>query len=209
MKGLGHLSELLQGKQLLIFDFDGTVADTTPLHAAAFAQTLAPLGIIVDYKTIAGMKTLDAMRQCLAGAGQSVTNEELKALVTAKQGYVREMIASALQPLPGVDDFLRWARSRYRLAMYSSGSYGTVSLALAKLGYIGWFDPLVCADDVVLAKPDPEGFLQVLRITGVPTNGALVFEDSEAGFLAASAANLKYIDVSVLDLSALILKIRI
>ena len=63
------MHQLLQGKRLLIFDFDGTVADTSPLHAAAFAQVLAPLGIAVDYPAIAGLKTLDAMRKCLAAGG--------------------------------------------------------------------------------------------------------------------------------------------
>lgn len=186
--------EMLQGKRLLIFDFDGTVADTTPLHAAAFAQVLAPLGVAVDYPSIAGMKTLDAMRQCLNKVGRILDDAELAALVAAKQQRARQMIGEALLPLPGVDEFLRWARQRYRLAMVTSGSRGTVNLALEKLGYTGWFDPLVCADDMARAKPDPEGFLQVLRMTGVLAEEALVFEDSQAGFRAAEAADLDFVD---------------
>lgn len=186
--------EMLQGKRLLIFDFDGTVADTTPLHAAAFTEVLAPLGVAVDYPRIAGLKTLDAMRQCLNGVGRILDDAELAALVAAKQQRARQMIGEALKPLPGVDEFLRWARPRYRLAMVTSGSRGTVNLALEKLGYTGWFDPLVCADDMARAKPDPEGFLQVLRMTGVPVEEALVFEDSQAGFRAAEAADLDFVD---------------
>lgn len=186
--------EKLQGKRLLIFDFDGTVADTTPLHAAAFTEVLAPLGVAVDYPRIAGLKTLDAMRQCLNGVGRILDDAELGALVAAKQQRARQMIGEALKPLPGVDELLRWARPRYRLAMVTSGSRGTVDLALEKLGYTGWFDPLVCADDMARAKPDPEGFLQVLRITGVPAEEALVFEDSQAGFKAAEAADLDFVD---------------
>lgn len=108
---------------------------------------------------------------------------------------VRQMIGEALKPLPGVNEFLYWDRSRYRLAMVTSGSRGTVNPALEKLGSTGWFDPLVCADDMVRAKPDPEGFLQVLRMTGVPAEEALVFEDSQAGFRAAEAADLDFVDV--------------
>lgn len=187
--------ETLQDKRLLIFDFDGTVADTTPLHAAAFAQVLAPLGIAVAYHRIAGLKTLDAMRQCLNGTGRTLEDAELAALVMAKQQCVRQMIGQALQPLPGVDAFLRWARPRYKLAMVTSGSRGTVSLALEKLGYTGWFDPLICADDVEMAKPAPEGFLMALQLAGVLAGDALVFEDSEAGFQAAAQAGLGYVDV--------------
>jgi HAD superfamily hydrolase (TIGR01509 family) len=193
----GHnLQQLLHGKQLLIFDFDGTVADTTPLHAAAFSEVLAPLGIKVDYSCIAGLKTLDAIRQCLQGAGRVLDEVALAALVTAKQQSVRQMISHRLQPLPGVDTFLRWARQRYRLAMVTSGSRATVSLALGKLGYSGLFNPLISADDVQHAKPDPEGFLKVLRITGVTAAESLVFEDSAAGFNAAHQAGLEFVDVN-------------
>ena len=195
MKPAANLAEALRGKRLLIFDFDGTVADTTPLHAAAFAQVLAPLGIAVDYSRIAGLKTLDAMRQCLNGAARTLGEVELAALVTAKQQNVRQMIGHALQPLPGVDVFLRWARPCYKLAMVTSGSRGTVGLALEKLGYTGWFDPLICAEDVVKAKPAPEGFLLALQLAGVSAGDALVFEDSDAGLQAAAHAGLGYVDV--------------
>ena len=195
MKIVPNLAEALRNKRLLIFDFDGTVADTTPLHAAAFSEVLAPLGIEVDYSCIAGLKTLDAMRQCLNGAGRTLDEDALAALVTAKQQAVRQMIGQALQPLPGVDAFLRWARSHYQLAMVTSGSRGTVSLALEKLGYTGWFDPLICADDVQQAKPDPEGFLAVIKRTDVPAKSALVFEDSDAGLAAAASAELDFCDV--------------
>lgn len=190
-----ELDRLLQGKRLLIFDFDGTVADTSSLHAVAFAQVLEPLGVSVDYPQIAGMKTLDAMRKCLAEVGRCLPDDDLQALVAAKQKTVRQMIAKDLWPLPGVDEFLRWAKSRYRLSMATSGSRGTVQLALAKLGYEGWFDPLICADDVRHAKPDPEGFLRVLQITGVPASAALVFEDSVAGIKAAENAEIDYFNL--------------
>ena len=195
--------EMLESKRLLIFDFDGTVADTTPLHAAAFSEVLAPLGFIVDYSSIAGLKTLDAMRQCLNGAGHKLDEAVLAALVTVKQQCVRQMIGQTLQPLPGVDAFLQWARPRYKLAMVTSGSRGTVSLALEKLGYTGWFNPLICADDVGKAKPAPEGFLMALQLAGVSAGDALVFEDSDAGLQAAAHAGLDYVDVRCTDWSSI------
>lgn len=201
MKPVANLSEAMLGKRLLIFDFDGTVADTTPLHTAAFSSVLEPLGITVDYPSIAGMKTLDAMRKCLAQADCSLTQEEVTELAVAKQQCVRQMMGQALQPLPGVDAFLRWAKPRYRLALVTSGSDRTVSLALGQLGYTDWFTPLICADDLSRAKPDPEGFIKVLQMTGVPADEALVFEDSQAGFLAAGAAGLAYLDARTLDWS--------
>ena len=101
MKQGDDLHQLLQGKRLLIFDFDGTVADTSPLHAAAFAQVLAPLGIAVDYPALAGLKTLDAMRKCLAATGREMPVEEIDTLVEAKQRLVRQMIAKHLVAVAG------------------------------------------------------------------------------------------------------------
>lgn len=189
------LTEALLGKRLLIFDFDGTVADTSSLHAAAFTEVLAPLGVVVDYPRIAGLNTLDAMLHCLQSAGRKLDELQLAALVTSKQKCVRRMIVQAVRPLPGVHSFLLWARPRYKLAMVTSGSRGTISLALDKLGYTDWFDPLICADDVKKAKPAPEGFLKALFSANVLASEALVFEDSEAGFQAASKAGLDYVDV--------------
>ena len=187
--------EILHNKRLLIFDFDGTVADTTPLHAAAFSKVLAPLDVTVDYSRIAGLKTLDAMRQCLNEVGRTLDEVALAKLVTNKQQCVRQMIHQALQPLPGVDAFLRWVRPHYKLAMVTSGSRGTVSLALEKLGYVGWFNPLICAEDVEKAKPASEGFLLALQLAGISAGDALVFEDSDAGLQAAAHAGLGYVDV--------------
>ena len=199
MIGLPDNECALAGKRLLIFDFDGTIADTSPLHAAAFEKVLAPLGIRVDYREIAGMKTADAVNLCLKSSRVQLEPDGEAMLVQDKQQLVRNLIEKQLCAFPGVDEFLCWARGRYQLAMVTSGSRGTVHLALAKLGYRGWFNPFVCADDLQKGKPDPEGYLKVLQSVGVPADQALVFEDSKAGFEAAVAAGLSYIDVSSLN----------
>ena len=188
-------SSLLKGMRLLIFDFDGTLADTGPLHAKAFQKILEPHGIIVDYSVIAGMKTADAMQKCLLSAGLSLSTVEIDELVTAKQSYVRGLIKEKLLPLPGVDEFLRWAKQRYRLALYSSGSRGTVELSLRKLGYTNWFEPMLCAEDVAMAKPSPEGFQKILQITNEKAGCAIVFEDSKVGLQAAASAKIEAVDV--------------
>ena len=189
------MQQLLQSKPLLIFDFDGTIADTTPLHAAAFDRVLSPLGLRVDYSSIAGMKTVDAIKLCLLANGLTLDKEALMALVIEKQTIVRQMIAQQLLPLPGVDQFLRLACKYHRLSMATSGSRGTVELALKKLGYMQWFDPLVCADDVDRAKPFPDIFLKVLSLTGFQPDEAIVFEDSDAGISAAKSAGIASFDV--------------
>jgi HAD superfamily hydrolase (TIGR01509 family) len=188
------LGDLIADRKLLIFDFDGTVADTSPLHAAAFEKVLAPLSVSVDYPKVAGMRTADAMRVLLQSHGVCLSPSEIVALVQAKQRTVRSLISHRLNPLGGVDDFLRWAKSRYLLSLATSGSRETVALALKALGYEGWFEPVVCGEDVVRGKPAPDALLQVLAITGMAAQEAFVFEDSEFGFAAAEAAGIAWCD---------------
>lgn len=199
MKLSQNIGKLLQGKRLLIFDFDGTVADTSPLHALAFEQVLSPLGIVTHYPAIAGMKTEDAVAHSAQSCGITLPHNEVMALVKSKQTIVRAMISLHLEPLSGVNSFLKWAHQNYRLSMATSGSRCTVNLALEKLGYLNWFSPLVCADDVERAKPYPDVFLKVLQQTQSDPSDALVFEDSEAGFLSAASAGIQYVDVREVD----------
>lgn len=192
-----ELANVLKGKQVLIFDFDGTIAATSTLHAAAFESVLSPLGLNLPYSSIAGMKTADAIVFCAKTCGQVLTTEKLNSLVTAKQKLVREMMRIQLVPLPGVDRFLQWAKLHYRLSLATSGSRQTVEFALEKLGYAGWFDPLICSGDVERSKPYPDLFLKVLEHTKCRTDHALVFEDSETGVVAAKNAGITHVKIEL------------
>ncbi len=185
----------LAGKRLLIFDFDGTVADTSPLHAAAFADVLAPLGVVADYERVAGMRTREAVLVLARAAGVTLADAQVAELVAAKQAHVRRRVSTDLRPMPGVDRFLRAARGRLPMALATSGSRATVERALEALGYAGWFAPVLCAEDVRHAKPHPEIYSSVLALTGCAATDALVFEDSEAGLASARAAGIACVDV--------------
>ena len=202
------LATALFGKRLLIFDFDGTIADTSPLHARAFAQVLGSHGLTVNYPAIAGRETPDAIRSTFALAGRPEPDEvTIAELTRAKRALVREFFASNLRPLPEVDAFLRWARGRYSLALATSGSRATVEPALRQLGYADWFVRTVFAEDVAFGKPAPDSFLAALG--DVPAAEALIFEDSDSGFLGANRAGIHWINApvalapSVFDLEAL------
>jgi HAD superfamily hydrolase (TIGR01509 family) len=190
---------LLRGKSLLIFDFDGTIADTSPLHARAFESVLAPMGVGVKYEHIAGMRTLDAIYQAFERNAVTVDDETAKYLAQQKQIVVRELIQASLEPLPGVLAFIDWAVPRFGICMVSSGSRATIQMSLQVLGLDGVFSPLICGDDVSRGKPDPEGFLMALSMTDTAASNALVFEDSESGMRAAVAAGIEVIDASKPD----------
>lgn len=189
------LSAQLAGKQLLIFDFDGTIADSSPLHEQAFREVLGPHGLEIDYPRIAGRATRDAVRLSFVINGKAEPNAGLiEDLANQKQQRGRELLSSSLIAFPAAEALLGWARSRFQLALVSSGSRATIDISLARLGLTNWFEPLITADDVTAAKPDPQGFLLALDQTEVTAEAALVFEDADSGFEAARRAGIEAID---------------
>lgn len=190
-----ELAALLEGRRLLIFDFDGTIADSSPLHEAAFKAVLEPLGVAVDYPRLAGRATRDAVRVSYALSGFAEPDNALvEALTARKQALGRELIAAQLAALPAAAALLDWARRDYPLALVSSGSRATIELSLDRLGMVDWFAPVITADEMTRAKPDPQGFLMALDHAGVEPDQALVFEDAESGFEAARRAGIEWVD---------------
>lgn len=184
----------LSGRRLFVFDLDGTLADTSPVHAAAFDQALATLGITVDYPAIAGLATADAMRRLLLDAGREADEAIIEALVRAKREAAREGLAQ-VRALPGANEFVEQAGHSHRLALCTSAARATAMRTLSVLGFARTFDPLVTADETARAKPAPDAFVAVLAQTGVAAADALVFEDSDAGLAAADAAGIDTIRI--------------
>lgn len=185
-----RLQELILSKRLLIFDFDGTIADSTPLHARAYGETFAPLGIAVDYDRIAGLKTAAAVDQLAREAGRSLDADQRARLIAEKQERARALIGEALEPMAGSLDFIRAARRRFLMALCTAASRPTIDLSLRRLSLEDVFDPVVSGDDVAAGKPDPETFLKALRHHRAKPREALVLEDSDSGVEAARRAGI-------------------
>jgi len=192
----------LRGKLLLIFDLDGTLVDSSPLHARAFEEAFAPHGVMVDYGTIAGMTTASAVERVAAGAGLQLDEEEKARLIGDKRARALRLIENELTPIAGAVEFVRAARPRFRLALCTSASRRGAEAALSRVGLTGCFDPVVTAEDVREGKPAPEAFLRALEAHGVPAGDALVFEDAESGLAAAAAAGIEAVRIDPADPSA-------
>src|SRR4051812_32017529 len=103
------LASLLSRKRLLIFDFDGTLVDSSPLHARAFSEVFAPHGVEVDYSRIAGMTTESAVDCVSAEAGLVIDQAERVRLVEAKRQKGLELIERELNAIDGAPEFVRAA----------------------------------------------------------------------------------------------------
>jgi HAD superfamily hydrolase (TIGR01509 family) len=187
---LSRLAEMLSRKRLLIFDLDGTIVDSTPLHARAYREALAPHGIAVDYSRISGMITEEAIDGLLREADVALSPGDRAALIADKRSRALALIASELTAVDGAVEFVREARPHFRLALCTSASRPSATLALSRIGIEECFDPVVTAGDVRLGKPAPDIFLAALEAHRLPPTAALVFEDAPNGLAAARAARI-------------------
>jgi beta-phosphoglucomutase-like phosphatase (HAD superfamily) len=181
-------------KEALIFDCDGTLADTMPAHYLAWVAVLAPHGIPfaeARFYAMAGMPTREIVRVLAADAGKTV---DVAAVVRAKEEAFLVGIANVV-PISRVVEIARAGRGVVPMAVASGGQRRIVERTLAQIGVLDWFGALVTAEDTVRHKPDPDLFLEAARRLGVPPEICTVYEDADLGIEAARRAGMKYVDV--------------
>ena len=195
MTEIERLTRLLSRKRLLIFDFDGTLVDSSPLHDRAFNAAFARYGVRVDYPRIAGLTTDAAVNRIVSDARLVLDENERHRLVIEKQAIGRKLIETELRPIEGSVDFVRQAAKRFELALCTSASRRTLDLSLSRVGLDGFFDPIVTSEDVERGKPEPDMFLNALRNHRCDPASALVFEDAESGLEAARRAGIEAVRI--------------
>jgi len=174
----------------LLFDLDGTLVDSTPLHEWAYRQALqeyAPeLLERFDYSSIAGWTTLHAFQQL--GVAEPVDR-----VVKRKQALYREAVhAGRLEAFPGAREGLAAAaRAGHRLYLVTSASRAGAEVALARSELSSFFEGTVTADDCQQGKPNPEPYLLCLSRYQLSAAESLAVEDSDGGASAARAAGLQ------------------
>lgn len=190
---------VMAGKRSVIFDYDGTIADTCALHECAFITALAGHAVSFRYADYLGMSTPEALRAIMRRNGRVLSADEVGALTARKRAAAAELMNSALGFVPGAEAFLRALRARgARMFVASSGSRESVHRGLGLLGIADWFEAVVTSEAVTHAKPHPEMILRLLSAYGLVASETIVVEDSAAGITAASAAD---VDVVCIDLS--------
>lgn len=190
----------------IIFDCDGVIADTEPIHMAAFGRVLAEEGISLsrdDY--FAHYLALDD-RGCFTRAfyeeGRSLTSDYLEDVIRRKAGYVETVMQSDLQLLPGAAEFIQRAAAIYPLALASGALRAEVETVLNHGGLTRCFSAIVSAEDVQRSKPYPDPFIKALELLNLTSaypiepRQCLVIEDSIHGVRAAHQAAMRCLAVS-------------
>ena len=194
--------------KIVIFDFDGVIADTEAIHMKAFRKTLAPLGIsFSDENYFSRYLALDDkafFETLLAENGKPARGEAVSALVREKSLLTENEIARC-ELFEGVDALIRSLASEgFTLAIASGALRKEIEAVLSHAGLLEFFPCIVSAEDCEKCKPDPEPFVRALR--GVNLSGALdepampgeclVIEDSVHGIEAAAAAGMRCVAVA-------------
>ena len=180
----------------LLFDLDGTLAETDSLHLPTWVDVLEPYGVEVDEESyrhsISGRNTSEIIRALLP----DLTDEENRSIGDAKEASFRER-AAELEPLPGLVDFVERGRKRgMRIALVTNAPEENVEAILLALKLRDFFDTVVLADDVEAVKPDPAPYRAALKKTGVPAEEALAFEDSVSGISSSVAAGIPTVGIA-------------
>ncbi|TDB70230.1 HAD family phosphatase, partial [Micromonospora sp. KC723] len=177
-----------------LFDCDGTVADSMPLHHAAWRQTLAEWGCDFPEELFyawGGRPVVDIVADLAARHSVAMPVE----IVARRQEECYQRLLPTLTAVPGVLRHIEEAHRRVPFAVVSGSTRESVTASLRALGLLDRFDVLVCAGDYTRAKPDPECFLLAARLLGVPPESCLVFEDTDLGVQAATAAGMAAVRV--------------
>jgi len=177
-----------------LFDCDGTVADSMPLHFIAWERVLGEWGCAFPEELFYAWGGIPIAEIIATLNQQQGLNMPLALVAERKEEYYFELL-SQLKPVPEVLDHVLDAHGRIPTAIVSGSTRDSVEASLGILGILDRFDTLVCAGDYVKSKPDPEPFLVAAQRLGVEPQDCLVFEDTDMGIQAATAAGMASVKV--------------
>jgi HAD superfamily hydrolase (TIGR01509 family) len=180
----------------MIFDLDGVVIDSHPLHRLAWRRFLNGVGHSVEETELEfildGRKRDEILRHFLG----ELTPAKVAEYGAQKDEILRELRAE-MRPFPGVVEFLdAVSKARIRIALATSASNRRAHGTLEKLGLAGYFEAIVTGDDVSASKPDPTIYRLIAeRLDEAPEN-LLAFEDAVSGVRSATSAGIRCVGIA-------------
>ncbi|MCK1363679.1 HAD family hydrolase [Bradyrhizobium sp. 62] len=196
-------AELIRRAAALIFDVDGTLAETEELHRQAFNHAFARHGLDWQWdravykdllRVTGGKERIRAHHERLRIAAP-LSDVDIAELHRIKTAHYAELVETGCCPLrPGVTDLLAAAKARgQRLAIATTTSHGNIDALLSRALGAGWaadFAAIVAGDDVRHKKPAPDVYVETLARLKLNASDCVAIEDSTNGLIAAARANI-------------------
>ncbi len=177
-----------------LFDCDGTIADSMPLHYVAWKRALREWGCEFPedlFYSWGGMPVREIISTLNQRHGLAMPVDEV---ARRKESLYFELLPR-LTAVPEVLAEIEGAHGRIPFAVVSGSTRESVTKSLTTMGLLDKFDVMVCAGDYTRAKPDPEPFLRAASKLGVAPEHCLVFEDTDMGIQAAKAAGMAWVRI--------------
>jgi HAD superfamily hydrolase (TIGR01509 family) len=172
----------------ILFDLDGVLIHSTPIHRAAFEQVFRPFGIQdFQYFEYAGWKTVDVVEDVFRRHRLAASTQQISEVASEKSRIARELLDRDPPLDPDCGRVLAEIAAEYPMALASSGSRPSVDAFLRWSGADTLFGSVLSGDDVSRAKPDPESYVRSAESLSLAPAECLVVEDSVAGIQASRA----------------------
>lgn len=191
------MTDFQERTQAVIFDLDGVIADSEPLHQEGFRRLFAELGLVADgvddWQRFVGTSDRQVLLALLDGreTGRSVDD-----LLARKGAIFLDLIREREPVFPEIPGLVADLAARYALAV-ASGSLRTAIAGVLELkGLRRHFRQAISVQDVARGKPAPDLFLKAAALLGVGPESCVVIEDSAAGVGGARAAGMRVIAVT-------------
>lgn len=179
----------------LIFDLDGTISDTMPIHYIAWKNAAARYGIEFTtelFEQLAGIPLYPTVEKLNKLFNKNIDPQEMGD--SKEQEYENNMHKA--RPVEPVMEVIRRYHGQLSMAVGTGGGRQISQKAMRLIGVDQYIDKLVSADDVTHHKPHPETFLKCAELIGVAPQDCLVFEDGILGIQAAQTAGMQVVDVT-------------
>lgn len=198
--------------EAVLFDVDGTLCDSDPLHLVAFREMLIEIGyndgVPVDedwfVKNIAGKHNDDIARVIFPDdfeRGLKFTED--------KEAYFRKLVKEQVKPLNGLQKLVKWAEDRgLKRAAVTNAPRANAELMISEIGLSEFFQAVIVGDECEHGKPHPEPYLKGLEVLKASKEHTFIFEDSSSGIKAGVAAGMPVVGISTRNPESLLMEAK-
>jgi len=186
-----------RSRKAILWDMDGVISDSYPLHYASWQETFARRGVQISKRDFTGL--FGARNDFIVKTvmGNALADDEITQIVQEKEETFRQKATGRIKPFPGVLRLLKALKQgNFKLGLVSSAPAQNIELVVNELDLTDIFDCMVSGQEVSESKPSPQIFLCGAHKLGASPDDCLVIEDSPLGVKAARAAGMKCLAVT-------------
>ncbi|MBW2709507.1 MAG: HAD-IA family hydrolase [Deltaproteobacteria bacterium] len=185
---------IYEGMKGLIFDCDGTLADTMTIHTQSWQETMKQFGHDCPVDFLQPLRGIPAEEIVIHFNRAFGTDLDIKEVSDAKNRMSYDRLKT-VKPIVPVAKIALDYRGKLPMSVVSGGTRKNVLRTLEAIGMADFFEAVITADDALRPKPDPQMFIEAAKRMAVPSVACEVFEDGDPGLEAARAAGMKFVDV--------------